>query len=480
MLALMACALPILAQQPIGPRETPPAFAPFAQTEVFRIKIVNARDGAIQVSADEGATWKLVGRVTAPATDSLMGYLASGYAKPSTVSATAVHGIRIRVGGLDSAYPKLINILPKEFNTTPKGFGGHVAGASGIYTNIASGTSIFREMAPLAGNTVSLTNEDGALIPLPINYAPRENDAFIIQVKRPANPLREVVIENWSGGAVTATWRNGVKSRVTSVLKPVIGVGRFDGTSYTGVGAINTNHTGVITVSTAPVTTSPLMEGVGSERRGGFQIEPAYHNSQSEEAGAPVILVLGTKAKSRVPDLEGMPPLFFGHIDLAWDPRDAAHSWRVEVKKRRAANTWQPMPQLVGSQPTALRDILAFRLIRADDGDAGWRKNRLADAVKKYQLQERLLAANGKIPVRRGVVSIQPTTRDPKTVYIAYYADGVLKAITNTLPYAMTWDTTDSPDGEYVVEAQLKDATDNTIAIERTRIWVDNAGALRS
>ena len=83
---------------PVRADETPPVFPAFAQVETHRIRIVNSVDGAIQVSGDKGKTWHLIGRVTAPATQSLMGYSASGYAQPGTVAATAVHGLRIRVG----------------------------------------------------------------------------------------------------------------------------------------------------------------------------------------------------------------------------------------------------------------------------------------------------------------------------------------------------------------------------------------------
>src|SRR4051794_27009400 len=127
---LVITAVPLLAQQRVGPRETPPATAPFAQVETHRIRIVNAVDGPIQVSEDAGKNWQLIGNVIAPATQSLMGYLASGYAPSSTIAATAVHGIRIRVGDMDSAYPKLINILPREFSQTPVRFGGHISGES--------------------------------------------------------------------------------------------------------------------------------------------------------------------------------------------------------------------------------------------------------------------------------------------------------------------------------------------------------------
>ena len=166
---------------PVRADEKPPAFPKFAQAETHRIRIVNSVDGAIQVSDDAGKTWHLVGRVTAPATQSLMGYSASGYAQPGTVAAVAVHGLRIRVGDLDAPDPLLINILPREFAHTPNLFGGHVAGLSGIYTTISVGTSIFREpQSPLVGSPVSRENRVGwrPLPPLPLNYIPQDRTTF--------------------------------------------------------------------------------------------------------------------------------------------------------------------------------------------------------------------------------------------------------------------------------------------------------------
>ena len=206
-LALFFLALPLRADTSPGPREVPPAFAAFAQIETHRIRVVNAAEGPVEVSSDAGKTWQLVGRVTAPATQSLTGYLASGYAPPGTIAATAVHGLRIRVGDLTSAYPKMVNILPREFAQTLKTFGGHVAGDSGIYTNIPTGTGIFRELSPYVGNRVYL--EGDGLTPLPVNYVPHPGDTLLIVVKRPVNPLTQVVFQNKTGGDVTATYADG-------------------------------------------------------------------------------------------------------------------------------------------------------------------------------------------------------------------------------------------------------------------------------
>lgn len=471
----LLCALPILAQSanPVLPPELPPTIIPFDQVETLRLRIQNIVDGAVQVSADQGKTWRLVGRVTAPATDNVTGYLASGYAQPGKVAATAVHGIRIRVGNLGSTHPKIISILPREFAQTPKLFGGLVAGTSGIYTDIPTGTSIFRELSPYVGNAVYLELSSG-LAPLPTDYSPRPNDTLDIIVQRPANPLREVVFENKTGGKVTATYVDGTTQVVTTVLKPVLGVGRFDGTSYTGVGALNTNHTGVITVSTAPVTASHLFEGDGPERRGGFQIEPVFHNSETPEAGAPQVLIVGSPDKRRVPDLEGTPPLFDGYFDLAWLPSDPKHSWIAQVKLN-GSDAWQVMPTAIGNLPNALQNVTAIRLIHEGADSQSWRLGRIASNSQTYQQASRTLAQAGKIPVERGRVTINAVANDPQTKYVAFYVDGFFAGLTNSAPYSFLWNTKEFADGEYMMEARAEDANNAVLSVTRTKVWVDNA-----
>jgi hypothetical protein len=476
-LALPLFAMPALAQQTTAPRESPPSIAPFDQVESHRIRITNSADGPVEVSDNQGETWHVVGHVVTPATQAVMGYLASGYAQPSSISATSVHGIRIRVGDTSSAYPKLVNLIPKEFSQTPKGFGGHVAGSSGIYTDIPTGVSIFRELAPLAGNPVLIQDSACNLAPLETNYLPQINDVLVIIVKRPATPLKEIDFVNKKHGPVTVTYADGVSKQIAEVIKPVYGVGRFDGTSYTGVGAINTDHCGVITVSTAPVSNSPLLEGTGDERRGGFQIEPSYHNSQSDEAFAPMILVIGHANKTHQPDLEGTPPLFDGYIDLAWSPADPQHSWRAEVQ--RGGSAWQPMPKLIGYQPGALVGVTAIRLIREAPLDPAWTTTQVGKAIDGFHNRERELAKTGKMPVKRGTVVLGASVTDTRTKYVAFYVNGTLRAMTNTAPYSFTWNTGDDPDGEYTVEARAEDGDTTVISTTRTRIWVDNGHKLQ-
>ncbi len=471
--ALFLCSLLLLPFTIASAHEMPPTFPAFAQVESHRIRIVNSLEGAIQISTDKGQTWHLIGRVTAPATQSLMGYSASGYAQPGTVAATAVHGLRIRVGDFDTPDPLLINILPKEFSQTPSLFGGHVSGLSGIYTNIPVGTSIFRELSPLVGSPVFRESGMGqSQSLLPLNYIPREGDVLQIAVRQPVNPLSEVFFDNRAGGNVRVTYADGTKNVITHVVKPVVGIGRYDGCSYTGVGAINTNHDGVITVSTAPVTTSPLFEGTGEERRGGFQIQPAYHNAQGDGAGAPSVLVIGSRKKPPAPEMEGTPPLFYGYFDLGWGMDQPKHSWRMEVQHREGP--WQPMPTLIGSLPLALADVSALRLVRDSPGDGPWREAQVKIAEKEYAVQALADARAGKSLIERGDVTFSASAPDRRTAFVAFYLDGQLRGLTNTAPYSFRWNSRVVPDGEYVIEALAQDENNQTLSSTRTKIWVDN------
>jgi len=452
--------------------ETPPTFPAFAQAETHRIRIVNSVDGAIQISDDGGRTWHLIGRVTAPATQSLMGYSAAGYAQPGTVSAVAVHGLRIRVGAV-TPDPLLINIVPREFAQTPKLFGGQVSGLSGIYTTIPVGASIFRELSPLVGNAVYLEHGMGSdLQPLPVNYIARAGDVLQIIVLAPKNPLKEVFFDNVAGGDVRVTYADGTTQVLTHVVKPVVGIGRYDGCSYTGVGAINTNHDGVITVSTAPVSTSPLFEGIGPERRGGFQIQPAFHNAQGDGAGAPSVLVIGSHKRPAAPEMEGRPPLFYGYFDLAWNLDEPQHSWRAEVQRRHGP--WEPMPALIGSRPLALADVTALRLVRESYGDAAWRAGQIRVAEADYARLAQAAARAGHSLVERGQISFTVAAPDRRTTYVAFSVDGQFAGVTNAVPYTFRWDTDKVPDGEYVIEAEAEDGDNRTLSTTDTKVFVDN------
>ena len=460
------------------PKAFPPTFTPPPSTEAWRIRIINDVEGPIEVSDDQGSSWQLIGRVLNPATRVLEGYLAAGYAPVGTVAATAVHGIRIRLGSTSDSYPDMINIVPKEFAVTPVYFGGHISGASGIYTDIPAGKSLFRELAPYVGSCTFLQSGDGGLHPLSDNYVPQVGDALIIIVRHPVNPLMQMVFENTTGGAVTATYADGTQQVVTHVGRPVQGVGRFDGTSYTGVGAINTNHTCVLTISTAPVTTSTELEGVGDERRGGFQIEPAYHNTQTEEASAPQVMIIGP-FKSHFHLLEVTPPVFWGTFSLAWSPQEQSTSWICDIQTASKPGEWQPMPTIIGNQWDAFNKlgVTAFRVHRQKAEDSSVIDKWIADDHTLYSASGKELAKEGKIDVAHGVMPVQvDLVTDPS--YVSLYVDGDFSAMTNNSPFSFEWDSTTVPDGEHLIEARAVDTDGDVISSLRELVWVDNNSSL--
>jgi hypothetical protein len=463
------------------PKAIPPTFTAPASVEAWRIRIDNNVDGPIDVSSDGGSHWLLIGRVINPATRVLQGYLAAGYAQIGTVAATAVHGIRIRLGSTSTAYPDMINIVPKEFAVTPVYFGGHIAGASGIYTDIPAGKSLFRELAPYVGTVTYLQSGDGVLHPLSEIYTPQINDILVLIVRRPVNPLRQMIFDNVNGGSVTATYADGTTQLVTHVTWPVKGIGRFDGTSYSGVGAINTNHTCVLTISTAPVTTSTDLEGVGPERRGGFQIEPGYHNSQTEEASAPQVMIVGP-FKAHFPSLEGTPPVFYGSFSLAWSPTEPATSWICDIETSSRPGVWQHMPMIIGNEPDVFEKmgVVAFRVHR-DKGDEDPNVvNRWISMDHDIYYQSAMdQARQGKLDVARGTMPVQISLLSNPS-YVELYVDGDFAGMTNSAPYEFDWDSTTVIDGEHLIEAKAVDSYGDIVSTLRELVWVDNRNRLNN
>ena len=470
--------------------------APAGKTEIHRLRIVNRKDGAIQISTDRGQTWQLLGRVIVPANTVAEGYLAAHYAQHGTVAAIAVHGLRIRISANDKMLhaPLLLAVEPKEYaqyavKKRSAQFGGHRAGSAGIYTDIPSGTSIFRELAPLVGSQVYLESPNGKLIPIPPTYHPmNEDEVFVIPVHAPVNSLTAVTFENKASGKVMGTFADGVTRLLTHVVKPVYGTGRFDGTAYTGVGRINTAHTGVITVSTAPVDNA-VAENEGSERRGGFQISPAWHNARCAEAGAPMVMTLGTPGP-RKRELEGMPPLFRDNMWLG--PGEKAT--QVGIANVSIDNgPWEPMPMLIGSHLDAFTPVGLNRYFKAMginrkcvQGVTAFRlrlpqlemeRSRIVAkrASQAYQAMRYADARNGKLPIVKGQLTINTNPTNAGTIsFVRLSVEGAPRGLTNVAPFSLTWDTTRVANGEYLIEAEALDNSGVVVAATRKKVYVQN------
>lgn len=351
--------------------------------ELYRIRVLNQKNGAIEVASAGSDEFHRVGSVTAPARTSARGFLASIYAEPGTIAATAVHGIRIKVAGVKNCHlqdTRLISIVPAEFSVIPKGFGGHVSGTSGICTDIPAGEAIFRNLSPFVGNRVFVVR-GGRTEPLPHGYVPRVGDRLTIVVMVPRKYPIEIVFENKTRGRVLAVYGD-TNTEIATVVRPVKGVGRYDATGYTGIGRVNTNHTGVITISTAPIAPGKK-DGSSIETRGGFMIQPSRHALESKET-AQVMVVAPASSGAW---LEGSPPLFSGYIGLAHDPGSESGSFAVDV--RVAGGEWRALPPLVGRQDNALAEfrgggVVTHVRIRFPELSAEWIASQIASAATAY------------------------------------------------------------------------------------------------
>lgn len=433
--------------------------------ELCRIRIVNRVGGPVEVSTDGGRTYARVGKVTHPATTSTRGYAASVYAPLGTVAATAVHGIRIKTAGARECSreeSRVISILPAEFAVVPKGFGGHAAGSSGICTDIPTGEAIFRNLAPFVGNPV-FQEIHGRLVPLADGYTPGLGDVLVIVVSVPARYPKELVLENSAGGSVEAVYSDA-REIIARVERPVRGVGRFDATGYTGVGRINTNHTGVITISTAPIS-SAGKDGAPIETRGGFMIQPSRHAMLSTEAFQ--ILVVAPLSKD-APQLEGRPPLFSNYIGLAHDPADERNSFRVDV--RTAQTDWMPLPPIVGKHDDALMKLpngagaVTHIRIRFPELSPEWVQAETLRCARAYLevCQEKALK-RGTV-ITSGNLTLELDTAGLRGVqFVNLYVDGEFRGARNTGPYTFTLDTRTLSSGEHIAELRALDAQGTTL-----------------
>ncbi len=316
--------------------------------ERHRIVIENEPSGRIFAVKDNGTTWEAIGRVLYPCQKiNPRGYTASKWAKPSAVAATAVNAIHIKTGDNTlEAKGMVFSLVPFEMVNPPGYYSSFLSPDSSIYTDIKAGTSIFgEEYSPFVGNPVYFQRGATAeTVLLNEEFVPMAGDRIIIRVLEPFVPPKAVVFENREGGNVLLVMSGDQEQVIGEVLKPVHGVGRFQGTKYAGVGRIRANHTGVIDISTSPVN-----------KTGGFQIIPSNHALSPEMGNASRLTqwMVVAPVPGQEEFLEGMPPLFSNYLrpvysDVALESsgwlNDVLRRYIVDVKIR-GSNSWQPMPE---------------------------------------------------------------------------------------------------------------------------------------
>ncbi|MFH1542378.1 MAG: hypothetical protein ABIE84_04730 [bacterium] len=309
--------------------------------EIYRIRIENEKNGTILVSRNEGFSWEAVGKVLYPTEKvSKGGYAAAKWVGEGRVAASAVNAIHLKVGPKDDR--TIFSVLPKEFLKSPGNYRSFLSPDSSIYTDIPAGTGIFGGgFAPYVGNVVMVSSPGKPYVPLSRDYVPQLEDVFFIIVSRPTWYPKQIVFENKFGGNIYVEYPGEKPQVIGEVMRPVVGVGRFEGTRYASSGRIRANHAGVIDVSTSPLDVI-----------GGFQIVPSAHG---EDMGyvreATQWMVIGP-ANAEDPSLEGLPPFFQYFIQPNYRPTDLEdEDWYnkllerflVEVKYA-GEDKWKPMP----------------------------------------------------------------------------------------------------------------------------------------
>lgn len=320
--------------------------------ELYRIRIENRVGGTIEVSTDKGQNWETAGAVLYPTLSvNKNGFAAAKYLGEGKVAASAVNAIHIKTGAADWSRA-IFSILPKEFLLPPKHYRSFFSPNSSIYTNIPGGTSIFGGgHAPFVGNPVKLLQAGAPLSLMPRDHVPKLGDVYYIIVNRPEEVPKEIVLENRFGGRIVVHYFSGAEKIIGEVLKPVVGVGRFEGSMFCDPGRIRANHPGVIDVSLAPM---------GSV--GGFQIVPALHGMDMGYVKKMTQWMVIGPSRAEDPSLEGVAPFFKYFLHPSYTSKDLnGENWRDRLLDRflvevvyEGESEWKPMPIFAMSRTAPL------------------------------------------------------------------------------------------------------------------------------
>ena len=346
--------------------------------EVGRLRVENKPNGLIQGSRDGGKTWELIGHaLTATTQVNRRGFTASKYGPVATIVATAVNAIHLKAGQNTAEDRGIIwSLAPQSDSQAGRAsLQSEISPGSFVQTDIPGGSGIFGgPFTPFVGNPILLERSGSAPASLPANYVPKVGDAWTVLILRPKKYPQEIIFENRFGGLITIHYRGEEPHVIGTVLRPVLGVGRFVGSYFSDIGRLRANHNGVIDVSTSP-------RGL----IGSFQIVPANHAQSPEVHYIRELtqwMVVGP-VSALDPSWEGVAPLYSGFLrprydqDADWnspDVLDLVGRFRFEVKMRRKDGTisdWQPMPSLwmkpntalPTAAATALQDMTQLRIV---------------------------------------------------------------------------------------------------------------------
>jgi hypothetical protein len=188
-------------------------------------------------------------------------------------------------------------------------------------------------------------------------HLPSEGDTLVFKVYEEDVPYM-VDFENRPGGRVLA-WGRGAPGVIARVIRPLGGVGRFEGTMFQWRSRLRANHAGVIDISTSDYGTV-----------GGFQIIPWDHALKSKEMqgawGATQWMIIAPSDGKSM--LGGAAPLFDGGLvpgpsrgERLWD------LWSTYGRKSLAlvridGGGWTMFPDASGKSDDALKRVTHIRI----------------------------------------------------------------------------------------------------------------------
>jgi hypothetical protein len=183
--ACLLCLISLAAARPAAAlssfQATGQATAPEGQLpEVYRLRLTNTLYGAVEASADKGATWLLIGRVVKPAIDRAPG----AESTLPTVQRASSNGWAFGIGA-----NHLVRVLPD----LPASRQDPMA----IVVNLAPGSPFFKELLPPIGSAVQLNNGSKTTA-LPSDYMPQDGDRILVTAPKtdiPKEKLTDAVKE---------------------------------------------------------------------------------------------------------------------------------------------------------------------------------------------------------------------------------------------------------------------------------------------
>lgn len=318
---------------------------------LYEIKIPMEPNEYVTVRTDSGMT-DVIGQVVAlPKTTRWPSYSASAWGTQGEVCASAVNALHMLVS-VEKEKGRTLSIIPRETIAPAAGPGASVVISS------KAGTGIFGAWAPPVGSKISVIKKGtDELSPLSVNNLPQKGDTLVITVQKAYHGYM-AEIENRPGGRVTI-WSKKDYRIIGRVIRPLAGIGRFEGTLFQRTSALRANHCGVIDFSSSKRGTI-----------GGFQIIPWDHALLSKEMQGSwemtQWMIIGPRDGKSM--MGGTAPLFKDILvpgpsegELLWDIW-STYGRRSLILARKNGGSWQKLPEVAGRNDYALKDITHLKI----------------------------------------------------------------------------------------------------------------------